>query len=354
MSSAARQAAATPTATPAVEAAPRVQATALSGIEKAALLVMYLERDTAREILRRLSDDEVKKLGMAIASVQHIPDGVIEGVVGDFIMSLQNVSLVPFTGRDFAQDVLPELVDESRRHVVAGAIRRRVGGDFEAFIKAKSPNAIAAVLRDEHPQVQAVALLRMGHENASRVLSILSEESQYDLTIRMARAERVSGALADDVEDSVRRALEDQDDPLPIGGAQTTARILGRLPREKNQTVLVRLRDEGNDLADRLQRLMVVFEDLVSLDDRAIQALLRVVERPDLVMALKGASPEMRGRFLKNLSSRAAADLQDEMDVLGNPRKTQVRTAQENITAAAQRLHDDGVIVLITGPEEED
>ena len=170
----------------------------------------------------------------------------------------------------------------------------------------------------------------------------------------MARAERVSGALADDVEDSVRRALEDQDDPLPIGGAQTTARILGRLPREKNQTVIVRLRDEGNELADRLQRLMVVFEDLVTLEDRAIQALLRVVERNDLVVALKGASPEMRMRFLKNLSSRAAADLQDEMDVLGNPRKSLIRTAQENVTTAAQRLHDDGVIVLITGPEEDD
>jgi flagellar motor switch protein FliG len=329
------------------------EADGLSGIEKAAILVMYLERETAREVLRRLSDEEVKKLGMAIASVQHIPDGVLEGVVGDFIMALQSVSFVPITGRDFAQEVLPDLVDEGRRHVVAGAIRRRVGGDFEDFIKTKSPSAIAAVLRDEHPQVQAVALLRMGPENASRVLAILPEEAQYDLTIRMARAERVSGALADDVEDSVRRSLEDQDDPLPIGGAQTTARILGRLPREKNQGVLVRLRDEGNDLADRLQRLMVVFEDLVALDDRAIQALLRVVERADLVMALKGASPDLRARFLKNLSSRAAADLQDEMDVLGNPRKAQMRTAQENVTAAAQRLHDDGVIVLVTGPDEE-
>lgn len=347
MANAARQNAPTPES----EAAPSVDAGALTGIEKAAILIMYLQRDTAREVLRLLSDEEVKKLGMAIASVQS-SHGVIESVVQDFIVSLQSVSLVPITGRDFAQDVLPELVDEGRRHVVAGAIRRRVGGDFEAFIKTKSTNVIASVLRDEHPQVQAVALLRMGPENASRVLSILPEEAQYDLTVRMARAERVSGALADDVEDSVRRALEDQDDPLPIGGAQTTARILGRLPREKNQNVIVRLRDEGNELADRLQRLMVVFEDLVSLDDRAIQALLRVVERTDLVLALKGASAEMRGRFLKNLSSRAAADLQDEMDVVGNPRKAQIRTAQQNVTAAAQRLHDDSVIVLVTGPEE--
>ncbi len=325
----------------------------LSGLEKAAILIMYLQRDTARMVLRKLKDDEVKRLGMAIAAVQQVPDEVIEGVVKDFILSLQSVSLVPYTGRDFAQSVLPELVDEERRHVVAGAIRRRVGSDFEDFIKSRSAGAIAAVLREEHPQVQAVALLRMGPENASRVLGVLDAEAQYDLTKRMAGAERVSGELADDVEDAIRRALEDQDDPLLIGGAQTTARILGRLPRETNQLVLERLRDEGNELADKLQRLMVVFDDLINLDDRAIQQVLKVVERGHLVMALKGAPPELKGRFLKNLSSRAAADLQDEMDVLGNPRKSQMRTAQESVTAAAQRLHDEGVIVLATGPDED-
>ncbi len=325
----------------------------LSGLEKAAILIMYLHRDTARMVLRKLKDDEVKRLGMAIAAVQQVPDEVIEGVVKDFILSLQSVSLVPYTGRDFAQAVLPELVDEERRHVVAGAIRRRVGSDFEDFIRSRSAGAIAAVLREEHPQVQAVALLRMGPENASRVLSVLDGEAQYDLTKRMAGAERVSGELADDVEDAIRRALEDQDDPLLIGGAQTTARILGRLPREKNQMVLDRLRDEGNELGDKLQRLMVVFDDLINLDDRAIQQVLKVVERGDLVLALKGAQPELKARFLKNLSSRAAADLQDEMDVLGNPRKAQMRGAQENITAAAQRLHDEGVIVLATGPDED-
>lgn len=325
----------------------------LTGLEKSAILVMYLQRETARQVLRTLTDDEVKKLGMAIAAVQHVPDYVIEGVVGDFIMSLQSVALVPYTGRDFAQTVLPELVDEDRRHVVAGAIRRRVGVDFEDFIKSRSAAAVAGVLRDEHPQVQAVALLRMGTENAGRILQCLSEESQYDLTIRMARAERVSGEFADDVEDTIHKSLEDQDDPLPIGGAQTTARILGRMPREKNQTVIVRLRDEGNDLGDRLQRLMVMFDDLSVLDDRGIQALLRVVERGDLVLALKGAQPELRARFLKNLSQRASADLLDEIEMLANPRKSQIRTAQENVTAAAQRLHDEGVLVLTTSPEED-
>ncbi|MSQ03750.1 MAG: hypothetical protein EXR71_18000 [Myxococcales bacterium] len=328
-------------------------AVVLSGLEKAAILIMYLQGPSARMVLKKLKDDEVKRLGVAIAAVQQVPDGVIESVVKDFILSLQSVSMVPYTGRDFAQSVLPELVDDERRQVVASAIRRRVGNDFEDFMRSRSAGAIAAVLREEHPQVQAVALLRMGAENASRVLSVLDAEAQYDLTKRMAGAERVSGELADNVEDAIRRALEGQDDPLLIGGPQTTARILGRLPREKNQLVLERLRDEGNDLGDKLQRLMVVFDDLIHLDDRAIQQVLKVVERGDLVLALRGASPEIKARFLKNLSTRAAADLEDEIDVIGNPRKAHMRTAQENVTAAAQRLNDEGVIVLATGPDED-
>lgn len=127
--------------------------------------------------------------------------------------------------------------------------------------------------------------------------------------------------------------------------------MLGKLPRERNTAVLTRLRDNGNVLADQLQKLMVVFEDLGSLDDRGIQALLRVVQRGDLVLALKGASVLVRDRFLKNLSTRAAQDLREEMEVGGTPRRASVRAAQEAITGAAQRLADEGAIVLGFGED---
>lgn len=325
----------------------------LTGLQKAAILVMYLDREVARDLLRQLSDEEVKQLGLAIADVTRVPEDVIERVVAEFVMALQEVNMLPVSGKDFARQVLPELVDEDRREAIAGAIRRRVGADFEEFIRGRSAIAVAGVLAEEHPQVRAVALLRMGPENAAKVLAVMDEEAQYDLTLRMARAERVSGELADDVERAVRKALEDQDDPLPIGGAQTTARILGRLPRERNTVVLARMRGEASELAQTLQQLMVTFDDLDTLDDRGIQALLRAVDRNDLVIALKGARPALRERFLKNLSSRAAADLTEEMEILGNPRRSEVKRAQEGITTLAQRLSDEGVISLVPAGMDE-
>lgn len=325
----------------------------LTGIERAAILVMYLQRDAARALLTQLSDEEIQRLGVTISSVQKVGDTVIETVVKSFITELRGVSVLPTTGRDFARTVLPGLMDESRREKVVRAIRRRVDDDFEMFIRQKPPAAVAAVLADEHPQVRAIALLRMGADNAAKVLACFADEDQYELTVRMARAERISGELADDVEATIMRALAEADDSLPVGGVETTARILGQMPRERNLDVLNHVRDSEADLADRLQRLMVIFDDLVVLDDRGIQTLLRSVDRSDLVPALKGAKVELRDKFLKNLSSRAAQDLLEEIDVAGAVRKSQIRAAQERIVDAAQKLAEEGALVLDLGTEAE-
>ncbi|HNC98684.1 MAG TPA: hypothetical protein PKW90_21305, partial [Myxococcota bacterium] len=181
----------------------------LSSLEKAAILVMYLDREAARAVLRHLSDDDVQKLGVTISSVREVDDGLVEQVVRDFLIDLRQASVLSSSGKEFARTVLPNLVDEDRRTRVAGAIRRRVDDDFASFIKSRPAAAIAAVLAEEHPQVQAVALLRMGPENAARVLALFEEGVQMDLTMRMARAEKVSGELADDVEAAMRRALAD-------------------------------------------------------------------------------------------------------------------------------------------------
>lgn len=326
----------------------------LSGVQKAAILVMYLDRDAARALLRNLSDDEVKRVGVAISQLRKIDEAIIEQVVSDFVDQLRNVCVLPTTGPDFARKVLPGLVDEDRRERVATAMRHRVDNDFERFIRGCPAHAVASVLAEEHPQVRAVALLRMGTENAARVLSCLPEEDQSDLTIRMTQAERVSGELAEDVELALRAALADMEDPLPLGGVETTARILGRMSKEKNATVLGNVRATKEELADDLQRRMVSFEDLERLDNRAIQAVLRVVERPDLVLALKGAEPSLRERFLANLSSRAAQDLVEEIEIGGRVRRSLVKEAQDRVVAAARQLAEEGAIFLDLGEESEE
>jgi flagellar motor switch protein FliG len=169
----------------------------------------------------------------------------------------------------------------------------------------------------------------------------------------MTRAERVQAELADDVEYALRKALEDIDDPMALGGVENTARILGRMPREANTNLLDQVRVREEDLAEDLARHMVSFEDLERLDARGIQALLRVVERNDLVLSLKGAEEGLRERFLSNLSTRAAADIREEIDILGVTRRSLVREAQERIVSAARKLAEEGVIYLDLGESDD-
>lgn len=335
-----------------MNAARRPVADTLTPLQRAAILVMYLEREAARAVLRHLGDDEVKRLGKAISELGEVDENVVEEVIGAFIEQFRAVNVLPATGQDFARRVLPGLLDDERRDRITAAVRRMDGGDFEAFIRARPARAIAAALADEHPQVRAVALLRMGSENAARVLSCLPDDEQTDLTIRMARAERVSPELAEDIETALRVAVADIEDPVALGGVEGTARILGRLPAERNAAVLREVRNHSENLADDLIRKMVRFEDLERLDGRAIQALLRTIESADLVLALKGATPSLRERFLANLSQRAAADLREELELGGQTRRSLIREAQDRIVASARKLSDEGVIFLDAGGSE--
>lgn len=336
-------------------AAPSLRAPSvdLTPVQKAAVFIMYLEREAARALLRNLSDDEVKRIGAAINSLGEVDEAVIEGVVGDFVDELSAVSILPSSGPDFARNVLPDLIDEERRPRISAVLRRQGANEFETFISARPANAVASVLGDEHPQVRAIALLRMGAENAARVLACMPEVDRADITIRMARAKRVDAEIVDDVEAALRRALSHLEGPTQVGGVENTARILGRMSREVNTALLGQVRKLHETLAEDLQRRMVVFEDLGGLDARAIQALLRAVERPDLVLALKGANPPLRDRFLENLSSRAAADLLEEIELTGRARRSLVREAQDRVVAAARRLADDGAIDLEIGGNDE-
>ncbi len=326
----------------------------LSGVQRAAILVMYLEAPVAKKLLAQMKDDEIHEIGLAMASVDRVESGVIEKVVGDFVKDLFDVTMMPRTGREFAMDVLPELITSDRREDLAGAIRRRLSTEFADYVATRPPRSVHAILQDEHPQVQAVALQRMGSENAARVLQLMDEQEQYELTLRMARLKEIPGELADEVEDAIRYALEQEaSDRFAIEGVDTTAQVLGQLGKPKNEKVLLRLSKLDRTLSDKLRRRMVTFDDLLGLDDRAVQSILKEVDREDLLMALKGTKGAGLEMFLRNMSSRAAADIRDELEIMGPTPKSLVDRAQENIVEVAMRLNEEGTIFLPIGNAEE-
>lgn len=327
----------------------------LTGAHRAAILVMYLDRTISRLMLDQLSTHEIGEIGVAMAEMERVEPTVIETVVADFIRDLHEIAILPTTGKDFALGKLPGLVDDDRREKLSGNLKRALSTDFEEYLMNKPAPAISALLRDEHPQTQAVALMLMGSDNAARVLKLMDDQEQYDLALRMARLEQIPGELAEDVEKALRASLDDAGlGHWPVKGVDRAAQMLGRMGKAATEPLLAQLSKLDKDLSETLRRRMVVFPDLKVLDFRGVQALLREVDRGDLLLALKGASESMRGLFFDNLSRRAAEDLKEELNIMGPTPKSQVERAQENIVEIALRLHDEGVLFLPVGAEAGD
>ncbi len=329
-------------------------ADALTGAQRAAVLLMYLDRETARRILSHMSTSELKDIGIAMAEVDQVDTSVIEQVVGTFVLDLYRASMVPTSGPEYALDVFPTLIDEKRRSRVEGTLRRTLSTEFADYVTTRPTATIAAILGDEHPQTQAVALLLMGSDNAARVMSLLEEDDRRELVLRMTKIDHIPGELADDVEHSLRTALCDHgSDAYGIAGLDKTAKIVGRFERENQADLLESLLDHEPDLSEALRKRMVVFNDLLLLSDRSVQTLLKNIERENLVIALRGATNELLGLILSNMSTRAAQDIRDEVELLGPVPKSTVTNAQEAIVETMLELADDGVLQLPLGGDSD-
>ena len=326
----------------------------LTGLQKAAILVMYLEDGVARQILEHLNIDELEDLGVTMAEVENVPVEVIEEVMADFVKDLYSVYLVPKTGKEYALGVLPSLLPDERRDQVMGRLRRHISTEFQELIASRPPATVATLLLDEHPQTQAIAMLLMGPDNAAIVLSYMDEEDQYDLSLRMAKIERIPAEVADDVESSVRKALEERGAGLwTVEGVDTTAQMLGRMHSDFQQPILEKIAGTDLELSELLRRRMLLFRDLVKVDNKGIQSILKVVERQTLLLALRGADEAVKEKFMSNMSSRAASDLQDELEIMAPVARSEVENAQEEIVKCALALNEEGTIRLPFGGDDD-
>lgn len=325
----------------------------LSGAQRAAVLLMYLDDAAARSLMQHLSEGELHGIGVAIAEVDSVAPEAVESVVADFIRDMHGASMMSHTGREYALDVLPGLVDEPRRRTVERSIRRLVSTAFEEYIRSRPARTVATILLDEHPQVQAVALLLMGPDNAAEVLACFDEQDQFEVSLRMADFDTIPGDLADDVESALRAALEDQGSGRwQVKGVEQTAQTLGRLGRERQEPLIERISERDAELSETLRRRMVVFSDLRTLDQRAVQAILKAIDRQTLLLGLRGADATMREVFFGNMGKRAGQDLREELEYMRPVPRSQLETAQERIVQAALDLQEDGVIELYGASED--
>jgi flagellar motor switch protein FliG len=327
----------------------------MTGKQKAAILVLQLGREESARVLGRLSEEDLEDLSAEIAHMGNVSGAVSAAVLGEFAGMLASTPATTRGGIDLARELLLATVGESR----AGEMLERMSKSFVelpfAFMQNLDPRQIVSFLADEHPQTMALVLAHLPAGLASHVLTGLGGELQADVAHRIAVMDRTSPELIRQVESSLERRLSSlgvASDLSAVGGVRPLVEIINRADRGTEKLILEGLEQLDPELAEQVRSQMFMFEDLVSLDDRAIQLVLRQVQTNDLATALKGVPDAVRTRVLQNMSERAALTLAEEMDLLGPIRVHVVEEAQASIVRIIRELEESGQIVVSRGDED--
>ena len=318
------------------------------GLERSAILLMTLGEEAAAEVFRHLSPKEVQKIGETMTRLRTVPREKVDQVLEQFQAEAeQNGSLVADTD-EYVKAVLRKALGEEK----AGLLINRIlqGSDTSGIesLKWMDSESVAELIRNEHPQIIASILVHLERDHAGEILSRLSHRIRADVVQRVATLDGIQPNALKELNEVLSRVLAGADKlkKAALGGPKVAAEMINGLGTSLETEVLEAVRETDEDLAQAIQDQMFTFDDLLKLDDRAVQAVLREVSNDALVIALKGATPEIRDKILKNMSQRAAEALREDLESRGPVRLSEVEAEQKEMLKIVRRLADEGQIVL--------
>src|SRR3954451_744822 len=328
-------------------------AATLTGTQKAALLLVQLGKERSAPILRSMQEAEVEELMYEVARIDNVRAEVVQQVMTEFVTAISERMKFGGGGIRVARDMLEMGLGAEKANDILSRID--AGGRPFEFLRSADPRQVMTFLADEHPQTVALVLAHLTAEHAASLLAWLPLEVQSDVAHRIAVMERPSPEVVRQVEDELEQKLsnltEAPGDSL-AGGVMPLVNILNRSNPTTGQAILERLEQTDVDLADEVRRRMFVFEDIITLDDRTVQLVLREVDTKDLAVALKGTGADVRQKVMGNLSERAAGNLAEEIDLLGPVRLRDVEEARDNVVKVIRSLEEAGQIVMTRGVDE--
>jgi flagellar motor switch protein FliG len=319
-----------------------------TGLENSAILLMSLGEEDAAEVLKHLSPKEVQGVGEAIARMKTISRERMEGVLQLFTtVAAEQCTLVGDTDQ-YVRSVLKKALGDDKAELLLDRILQ--GSDVTGIegLKWMDAGAVAELLRNEHPQIVAAILVHLDYDQASSVLKLLAERHRNEVIVRIATLDGIQPSALKDLNEVMASLLAggDRMRKSTLGGVKAAAEMLNLMGTSVETSVLDFIREADNELAQQIMDNMFTFDDLVKVDDKAIQALLREVQTESLVIALKGAAPELREKVFKNMSTRAGETLREELDSRGPVRVSEVETEQKEMLKVVRRLVEEGTIVL--------
>jgi flagellar motor switch protein FliG len=318
------------------------------GVLKSAILLMSLGEEEASEVFKHLGPKEVQKLGSAMASLKNVKRDQIEAVLHDFRKEAEEKTHVGMANDEYIRSVLTKALGSER----AGNLIDRIlqGGDTAGIesLKWMDAAAVAELIKNEHPQIIATILVHLDRDQASEVLGSFVERLRNDVLLRIATLDGIQPSALRELNDVLTKLLAGNTNikKSAMGGVRAAAEILNFMGTANETSVINSVRDYDPELAQGIQDEMFVFDNLNDIDDRSIQLLLREVQSESLILALKGATPELREKIFKNMSSRAAEMLRDDLEAKGPVRLSEVEAEQKEILKVVRRLADEGQIVL--------
>ena len=329
-------------------------ATTDDGLQDAAVLLMSLGEEEAAEVFKHLSPKEVQKLGEAIAKTKSITREKVDDVVTKFTNIAAAHSLLVSDSGDYVRSVLKRALGDDKAALLIDRILQ--GGDVSGIesLKWMDPLSVAELLRNEHPQIVAAILVHLDFDQAADILKQLTERQRNEVMLRIATMEGIQPTALKDLNEVLFKVLAGGDKirKASLGGIKTAAEMINLMGTVIEGTVLESIRSHDPELAQKIMDKMFVFDDVMKLDDKAIQLILKEVASESLIVALKGAQPELKDKFLSNMSSRAAETLREDLESRGPMRLSEVEAQQKEILKIVRRLADEGQIVIGGGADD--
>ncbi|MCP8616524.1 flagellar motor switch protein FliG [Salirhabdus salicampi] len=323
----------------------------LTGKQKAAILLISLGPDVSAQVYKHLTEEEIEQLTLEISSVRRVNAKQKESVLDQFYQILQAKDYITQGGIGYAKSILEKALGENDANHLINRLTSNLQVRPFDFAKRAEPAQILNFIQNEHPQTIALILSYLDSEQSAEILSQLPGEKQADIAKRIAVMDSTSPEVINEVENFLEKKLSATvtQDYSQTGGVETVVQVLNGVDRATEKTILEQLEMEDPELAEEIKKRMFVFEDIVTLDNRAIQRVIREVENEDLLLSLKVVSEEVKDVIFQNMSKRMADTFKDEMEYLGPVRLRDVEEAQGRVVAAIRRLEEVGEIVIARG-----
>ncbi|MBB4823933.1 flagellar motor switch protein FliG [Sporosarcina sp. Te-1] len=323
----------------------------MSGKQKAALLLISLGPEVSAAVYKHLNEEEIERLTLEISSVKKVDSSVKEEIIEEFHNIALAQDYITQGGIGYAKTVLEKALGKEHAQAIINRLTSSLQVRPFDFARRADPGQILNFIQNEHPQTIALILSYLEAEQAGMILSSLPQEVQADIAKRIATMDSTSPEVISEIEAVLERKLSSTvtQDFTETGGVDAVVQVLNGVDRATEKTILDALEIQDPELAEEIRKRMFVFEDIVTLDNRSIQRIIRECENEDLILSMKVSSEEVKEILFKNMSQRMAESFQEEMDVMGPVRLRDVEEAQSRIVSIIRRLEDSGEIIIARG-----